>query len=312
MDVPTMLRRAATVLCVLVLTGATSPVSATPPTVDGPAMEAVTAAASDGYWLVAGDGGVFAFGTAPFLGSAAGTSTHTVVDIAKTQTGRGYWLAADDGGVFSFGDARFFGSLPGLPGAPRGETVVAMASSTLFGDGYYLVTASGGVYTFGAAPFFGAPASRRVPHPIIDFGLTPSGHGYWLVDTAGHIDSYGDAPALRVPEVDPATAPVDDLRIALEPWSNLSVHVMSIGGGVFTASTSPETGFFYGATVSTGRPMTDLASCGCSGYYQVDADGTVFTHGDARDLGSINDLFPADRLAGPVFAMLRSGPDREL
>jgi hypothetical protein len=30
------------------------------------------AAAGAGYWLVAADGGIFAFGAAPFFGSAAG------------------------------------------------------------------------------------------------------------------------------------------------------------------------------------------------------------------------------------------------
>lgn len=273
---------------------------------------ATEAAAGDGYWLVGGDGGVFAFGAAPFLGSAAGTSTRPVVDIAKTRSGQGYWLAAEDGGVFSFGDARFFGSLPGRPGVAEGETVVAMASAQVFGDGYYLVTAQGGVYTFGAAPFFGAPASGPVPYPIVDFGLTPSGHGYWLVDSAGDIRAYGDAAPLEGPEVDPRRVPAGDRRIALEPWSGASVHVMSVGGGVFTASTSRETGFFYGSSPDTGRPMADLAGCGCPGYHQVDVDGTVYAQGDAPRLGSLPDIVPPGSLAAPVVALLGSGPAREL
>ena len=301
-------RRAAVAVAALVLGW-----SAAPPAWAAPAPRAMAAAeaAGDGYWLVGADGGVFAFGGAPFLGSAAGVSHHPVVDIAKTRTGRGYWLAATDGGVFSFGDARFFGSLAGRP-VGAGQTVVAMAAATLFGDGYYLVTAAGGVYTFGAAPFFGAPASGPVPHPIVDFGLTPSGHGYWLVDAAGHIYRYGDAPPLSVPEVDPRTARADDLRNALEPWSAASVHVMSRGGGVFTASTTPETGFFYGSSVDTGRAMADLASCRCSGYYQVDVDGRVHRHGDAPHHGSLTDVIPAGRLNAPVVAMLRGGTGQEL
>ena len=35
-----------------------------------------------GYWLAAGDGGVFAFGDAPFYGSAATASSQPVVGIA--------------------------------------------------------------------------------------------------------------------------------------------------------------------------------------------------------------------------------------
>lgn len=304
-------KRAAVASLGLLLAGLAPTAAGATPAPEPLATFAAAEAPADGYWLVGADGGVFAFGAAPFLGSAAGISHHPVVDIAKTRTGEGYWLAASDGGVFSFGDARFFGSLAGRPIA-AGQTVVAMASTTLFGDGYYLVTASGGVYTFGAAPFFGAPASGRVPHPIVDFGLTPSGHGYWLVDRAGHIYSYGDAPSLSVPEVDPRTARADDLRNSLEPWSSASVHVMSSGGGVFTASTSPETGFFYGASVDTGRPMSDLASCGCAGYYQVDVDGRVHAHGDAPHHGSVPDALRAGRLSGPVVAMLQSGARREL
>ena len=64
-----------------------------------------------GYWLVAADGGVFAFGDAPFLGSMGGTPlVAPVVGMAATHHGDGYWLVAADGGIFSFGDAGFLGS----------------------------------------------------------------------------------------------------------------------------------------------------------------------------------------------------------
>jgi hypothetical protein len=67
-----------------------------------------------GYWLVASDGGVFAFGDAAFHGSMGNTSLHApVVGIAATPDGAGYWLAAADGGVFSFGSAPFEGSMGG-------------------------------------------------------------------------------------------------------------------------------------------------------------------------------------------------------
>nr|MDQ3385703.1 hypothetical protein [Actinomycetota bacterium] len=110
----------------------------------------------------------------------------------------------------------------------------------------------------------------------------------------------------------PRTARADDLRNALEPWSGASVHVMSQGGGVFTASTSQETGFFYGSSIDTGRAMTDLASCGCSGYYQVDVDGRVHAHGDAPHRGSVTDVIAPGRLNAPVVAMLRGGTGKEL
>ena len=64
-----------------------------------------------GYWLVAADGGVFAFGDDAFHGSAAGAPLNQpVVGMAATPDGQGYWLVAADGGVFTFGDAAFHGS----------------------------------------------------------------------------------------------------------------------------------------------------------------------------------------------------------
>jgi hypothetical protein len=76
-----------------------------------------------GYWLVAADGGVFAFGDAGFHGSTGNLVLQkTMVGMTPTPSGRGYWLAAADGGVFTFGDARFWGSTGGeaIPGAVVG------------------------------------------------------------------------------------------------------------------------------------------------------------------------------------------------
>ncbi len=64
-----------------------------------------------GYWLVASDGGIFAFGNAGFFGSTGAIRLNRpIVGMAATPTGKGYWLVASDGGIFAFGDAGFFGS----------------------------------------------------------------------------------------------------------------------------------------------------------------------------------------------------------
>jgi hypothetical protein len=71
-------------------------------------------AGGSGYWLVAADGGVFAFGTARFYGSMAGKHLNSpITGIVATSDDRGYWLVAQDGGVFAFGDAAFSGSMGG-------------------------------------------------------------------------------------------------------------------------------------------------------------------------------------------------------
>jgi hypothetical protein len=67
-----------------------------------------------GYWLVAADGGVFAYGDATFQGSMAGSPLDApVVGLAGAPTGQGYWLAAADGGVFAYGVVPFQGSMAG-------------------------------------------------------------------------------------------------------------------------------------------------------------------------------------------------------
>jgi hypothetical protein len=109
------------------------------------------AAAPSGYWLVASDGGVFAFGGAPFLGSTGGQLlTAPVTGVATTWPGDGYWLAAADGKVFAFGTARDVGW-----GSPSSEEVVAIASYRP--GGYYLLRSPSNQ----AAPP-GSGAGRRI------------------------------------------------------------------------------------------------------------------------------------------------------
>jgi hypothetical protein len=69
-----------------------------------------------GYWLIAADGGVFAFG-APFRGSVPsalrpGQRLNQPV-IGGIAYGNGYVMVASDGGAFVFSDLPFMGSLGG-------------------------------------------------------------------------------------------------------------------------------------------------------------------------------------------------------
>jgi quinohemoprotein amine dehydrogenase alpha subunit-like protein len=68
-------------------------------------------ASRGGYHLVASDGGIFAYGTAPFNGSTGAIPlAQPIVGMAETPSRAGYWLVASDGGIFAFGDAVFKGS----------------------------------------------------------------------------------------------------------------------------------------------------------------------------------------------------------
>ncbi|MGH2689305.1 MAG: choice-of-anchor D domain-containing protein, partial [Actinomycetota bacterium] len=63
-------------------------------------------AGGGGYWLVAQDGGIFAFGDAAFHGSTGAIRlARPIIGMAPTPSGNGYWLSASDGGIFAFGDA---------------------------------------------------------------------------------------------------------------------------------------------------------------------------------------------------------------
>jgi hypothetical protein len=74
--------------------------------------------ATGGYWLVASDGGVFAF-DAPFFGSTGAIRLNQpIVGMAATTDARGYRFVAADGGVFNFGDAKFGGSSSGSGTSP--------------------------------------------------------------------------------------------------------------------------------------------------------------------------------------------------
>ncbi len=57
-----------------------------------------------GYFLVASDGGIFSFGSAPFYGSLGGLPIkHPIVAAAATPTDNGYWFTDSTGLVSNFG-----------------------------------------------------------------------------------------------------------------------------------------------------------------------------------------------------------------
>ena len=142
-----------------------------------------------GYWLVAADGGIFAFGDAGFYGSTGNlTLNKPIVGMAATPDGKGYWLVASDGGIFAFGDAAFYGS---MGGAPLNQPIVGMAASPA--GGYWLVASDGGIFAFGNAPFFGSTGNLTLNQPVVGMTATPNGQGYWFVASDGGIFAYGNA-----------------------------------------------------------------------------------------------------------------------
>ncbi len=163
------------------------------------AVAAPSSTDDQGAWLVGSDGGVFAFGDAPFLGSLPSKGVKaagSIVGMAAAPGGGGYWLVGSDGGVFAFGDAPFLGSLPST-GVKAAGSIVGMAAAP-GGGGYWLVGSDGGVFAFGDAPFLGSLPSTDVKAagPIVGMAAAPGGGGYWLVGSDGGVFAFGDAPFL--------------------------------------------------------------------------------------------------------------------
>jgi len=155
-----------------------------------PVVGMATTPLDGGYWLVAGDGGVFSFGDAAFYGSTGNLHLNKpVLGMAATPNGNGYWFVASDGGIFSYGDAAFYGSTGNIH---LNRPIVGMAA-TPDGRGYWLVASDGGIFSFGDAGFHGSTGSLHLNQPIVGMAPTPDGNGYWLVAADGGIFAFGDA-----------------------------------------------------------------------------------------------------------------------
>jgi hypothetical protein len=140
-----------------------------------PIVSIVPTPTGRGYWMFAGDGGIFTFGDAHFYGSTGAKKLFApIVSMAVTPNGKGYWLFAADGGVFAFGNAHFYGS---TGGQVRDQPVVAMLSSPS-GHGYWLITANGDALPFGDAPTIGN-VKYAFRNDIV--GIVSTGAGYRFV-----------------------------------------------------------------------------------------------------------------------------------
>jgi hypothetical protein len=142
-----------------------------------------------GYWMVASDGGVFAFGDAKFYGSMGGIRLNQpIVGMAADDATGGYWLVAADGGVFSF-NAPFYGSTGNIK---LNKPIVGMEVAP-DGSGYRFVASDGGVFDF-HLPFAGSLGGDPPTSQVV--GMASSGNdGYWLVEHNGDVQPFGSAVA---------------------------------------------------------------------------------------------------------------------
>ena len=274
---------------------ATQASSAAPSTSSG--LKPHTYAPPTGYWLMAKDGGVFAFGNAGYHGSMGGHALNApIVGGARTASSNGYWEVASDGGVFTFGDAGYFGS---MGGKHLNAPIVGMAA-TPDGQGYWLVASDGGIFAFGDAVYRGSVGGHPLNEPIVGMSATGTGNGYWLVASDGGVFNFGDATFHGSTGGKHLNAPI--VGIAGTQLSN-GYWLVASDGGIFAFGTAT----FHGSMGSKAlnSPIVGMSTTSdFGGYTMVAADGGVFTFGDATFKGSA----AAKPLNAPVVSMSQVGP----
>jgi hypothetical protein len=166
--------------------------SANPKRLNAPIVGMVPSADGAGYFMVASDGGVFAFGDAKFEGScpSIGGCAGAAVAVMPDASGNGYWLVTATGHVYAFGDAVNYGA-PGPQAVP-----VTAAVRTNDGAGYWLLFANGVVAPYGDAADLGGPTGALGGlNPASAIFTTSDGGGYWVASANGSVYTYGDAPS---------------------------------------------------------------------------------------------------------------------
>lgn len=180
------------------------------PKLKAPIVGMVPSSDEGGYYMVASDGGVFAFGDAHFAGSCPGIGgcKGSAVAVMTDASGNGYWLATSTGNVYTFGDAPYYGA-PGNQGLP-----VTSAVRTPDGGGYWILLADGTVYSYGDARYFGSAIGLGGLDTATAVFATADSGGYWVATANGAVNTYGDAPS----DGSMATAHLNAPIIAATGW----------------------------------------------------------------------------------------------
>jgi hypothetical protein len=263
-----------------------------------------------GYWLVGGDGGVFAF-NAPFEGSGAPApgspgmcpfafgptinisaaslansgqvvSSRNCVGIAGSGGSSGYWIANFTSLPSAFGSAAAPGQLgcTSLNGASVGWSGIAPTPS---GNGLFLASVNGGVLGCGDATPLGGVTNLHLAAPVAGIASTLDGQGYWLVGSDGGVFAFGDAGFYGSMGGKELNAPV--VGIAATP-DGKGYWLVGADGGVFSFGSATFFGSMGGHRLN--QPMTGIAANpDGSGYWLVAADGGIFAFGGAPFEGSM-------------------------
>ena len=133
-----------------------------------------------GYWFVASDGGIFAYGDAEFYGSTGSMHLNKpIVGMAATPAGLLAGRLRRRSSPTATPVLRLDGSLH------LNQPVVGMAA-TPDGSGYWFAASDGGIFDYGDAGATARPEAFRSNGPIVGLASAPDGSGYWSTPrTAG-------------------------------------------------------------------------------------------------------------------------------
>lgn len=204
---------------------------------------AVAANPRGGYYVLNGDGRVYAYGGAPYLGADT-FSFEIARDIAVMPDGNGYVVLDGWGGLHTFGTAT---SLPKPDTYWRGWDIARGIAITADGKGVAVVDGWGGVHTAGSAAGLPLPSTywpgwdiaRRVAMSAPD-GVHST--GLWVLDGWGSVHTSGSAHAFPTTSYWPGW---DVARgLAVDPQGN--GWAVLDGWGVVHGAGSMRSGVFNG------------------------------------------------------------------
>ncbi len=225
-----------------------------------------------GYWLTAGDGGVFSFGV-PFFGFQSRIVSQPVTGIAAAPGGSGYNVAEMGGAVYAHGTNA--SDCTGLNATTLNAPVVGIAAAP-GGNGCWLAAADGGVFSFGSnAPFFGSAGGLTLNQPIVGIAATPNNDGYYLVAADGGVFAYGPGATFHGSMGGQhLNQPI--VGITVDP-STGGYWLVAADGGVFSFD-APFLGSMGGTPLN--KPVVGIAAAPTGeGYYLVASDGGIFALG---------------------------------
>jgi hypothetical protein len=185
--------------------------SGLPNSLNAPIVGIVSSFDGHGYFMVASDGGVFAFGDAMFAGSCPGIGGCSGAGVAVVPSltdvngaTDGYWLMTTTGNVYGFGVPTY--GQPGPQSSPiTSASITEGPTLELYPyGGYYILDANGQVFAYGAAANGANRLIESVPagqaggvNPATAIATAVQGiedDGNWVATANGSVFPFGGAP----------------------------------------------------------------------------------------------------------------------